>query len=51
MGFVIVLKSNPRKRAREVDGSLTPYFEHKAQAINYISKRLGNSEYVKEKEV
>jgi len=51
MGFVIVLKSNTKKRAREVDGTITPWFEYRSQALNYISRKLGNSSYVKDKEV
>lgn len=50
MGFVIINKTTG-KRAKETDRTITPWFEYKTQAVNYIIRRLGDSPYLKVKEV
>lgn len=41
MGYVIVDLHG--KRIRDLESKLTPYFDHPAQALQYIRKHCGNS--------
>jgi hypothetical protein len=49
MGFVIM--NNRGVRERRKDGTITPYFEFAKQAQNYIERQLGDSPYLRVKEV
>jgi len=50
LGFVLINKKTG-KRLRNNKGELLPFMEYRAQAVNYIIRRLNNDPYVGYKEV
>lgn len=55
MGFVLVYAKDRRRRVRTVndkgEAELTPYFDYPEQAMQYIIKRLKNSQAITFKKV
>jgi len=51
MAMYVIVKKSDGRRARKLDGNLSPCFEYPAQAHNYLSRRMGDSKMLAVKRV